>query len=400
MDLITHILGSDTVMIAYELDLRGHAAQVAMIWPQDETLFEFEYDQGSQLATARGALSSAGQEKDVSYHYNEANRLRDDDEFEYQYDPEGRLLSKTDKQSGVTCRLAYDAEGLLRRIEETLGGMTVLFVEYSYDGLSRRTKKSTNGVEAMYVYDGDRVLMEVDGRGRLGNAYIHGPGIDDLLGVFDGINGVINGYLVDRIGSILGRVGQTGSLVARYAYDDWGVQTQGLNYGSSHPYAFGGRELDLESGLYHQRARQMDPTVGRFLSEDPIDIAGGFNLYRFAENNPINVIDPFGLSPSSNGCTPQDQAEFPDACGAPTLIQQQASDVNKVFNNIVPEIAKAVFECETSLPTKLPKDFKDFCRQVGNVAKDQFLERIKREFPGVSTYDLIECLEEKLGDIK
>jgi len=53
--------------------------------------------------------------------------------------------------------------------------------------------------------------------------------------------------------------------------------------------------LDAETGLYYYRARYYDGTVGRFLQEDPIGIAGGPNAYIYASNDPINQFDPFGL---------------------------------------------------------------------------------------------------------
>src|SRR5208283_3839169 len=43
------------------------------------------------------------------------------------------------------------------------------------------------------------------------------------------------------------------------------------------------------------RARYYDPTIGRFLSEDPIGFQGGINVYRYVRNNPLLLIDPMGL---------------------------------------------------------------------------------------------------------
>ena len=55
-------------------------------------------------------------------------------------------------------------------------------------------------------------------------------------------------------------------------------------------------EYDVESGLYHLRARPYNPETGTFLSEDPIGFGGGDpNLYRYVFNNPSNLLDPFGL---------------------------------------------------------------------------------------------------------
>ncbi|MFQ5705771.1 MAG: RHS repeat-associated core domain-containing protein, partial [Gemmatimonadales bacterium] len=49
--------------------------------------------------------------------------------------------------------------------------------------------------------------------------------------------------------------------------------------------------------LMYMRNRYYDPATGRFTQEDPIGLAGGLNLYGFANGDPINFSDPFGLCP-------------------------------------------------------------------------------------------------------
>jgi RHS repeat-associated protein len=58
-----------------------------------------------------------------------------------------------------------------------------------------------------------------------------------------------------------------------------------------------GREFDPESGLYYYRARYYDPTLGRFLAEDPLGLDGGdLNLHGYVGNNPLRFNDPNGLT--------------------------------------------------------------------------------------------------------
>ena len=51
------------------------------------------------------------------------------------------------------------------------------------------------------------------------------------------------------------------------------------------------------TGLQFRRNRLYDPAAGRFTQEDPIGLAGGINLYGFANGDPVNFSDPFGLAP-------------------------------------------------------------------------------------------------------
>jgi hypothetical protein len=52
--------------------------------------------------------------------------------------------------------------------------------------------------------------------------------------------------------------------------------------------------MHLSSGLYDFGARWYDPFLQRWLTEDPLGEAGGLNLYRFAANDPLNQVDPWG----------------------------------------------------------------------------------------------------------
>ena len=63
----------------------------------------------------------------------------------------------------------------------------------------------------------------------------------------------------------------------------------------SNPIRFQGQYFDEESGLHYNRFRYYDPETGRYLSEDPIKLAGGMSLYGYPVN-PIQWVDPFGLA--------------------------------------------------------------------------------------------------------
>ncbi|AXY34664.1 RHS repeat-associated core domain-containing protein [Yersinia pseudotuberculosis] len=61
------------------------------------------------------------------------------------------------------------------------------------------------------------------------------------------------------------------------------------------PLRYAGQYLDDETGLHYTTYRYYAPEVGRFITPDPIGLAGGLNLYQYAPN-PLGWIDPLGLA--------------------------------------------------------------------------------------------------------
>jgi len=72
------------------------------------------------------------------------------------------------------------------------------------------------------------------------------------------------------------------------------------------PIKFQGQSLDTETGLHYNRFRYYDSDVGMFISRDPIELLGGFNVFAYAPN-PVMWIDPWGLNPcnSASGKLPE-----------------------------------------------------------------------------------------------
>jgi RHS repeat-associated protein len=91
-------------------------------------------------------------------------------------------------------------------------------------------------------------------------------------------NGEVYCYIHDALGSIRALVSSEGYIRQMYEYNAFGgIRVLGKEGGEvsfdeaiPNPYAFTGREFDLETGLYYYRARYYDPHLGRFLQEDPM----------------------------------------------------------------------------------------------------------------------------------
>jgi len=177
----------------------------------------------------------------------------------------------------------------------------------TYDALGRRTN-SCGGSSGLLGFDGDNVVRsEQVGYGYARWRYVHGPGLDDpLVAVHPvGSDQPKYYYLTDGRGRHLAFTDSTGTNFmepasyggpeySRY-YQEGGNQAGSIENSHGFENVRGGSD-DTPQISYH-RNRYYDQQTGRFINEDPIDIAGGANLYQFTGNNPVNFSDPFGLKP-------------------------------------------------------------------------------------------------------
>ncbi len=94
------------------------------------------------------------------------------------------------------------------------------------------------------------------------------------------------------LGSVLELRNSAQATTVQYSYDPYGGTTASV--ASTNTVKYTGRDQDL-TDLYYYRNRYYKPSVGRFISEDPIGLSGGTNLYGYVGGDPLNLIDPLGL---------------------------------------------------------------------------------------------------------
>ncbi|HCK2557932.1 TPA: RHS repeat protein, partial [Escherichia coli] len=108
-------------------------------------------------------------------------------------------------------------------------------------------------------------------------------------------------YHCDHRGLPLALVSTEGATEWCAEYDEWGNL---LNEENPHQLQqlirLPGQQYDEESGLYYNRHRYYDPLQGRYITQDPIGLKGGWNFYQYPLN-PVSGFDPLGLKVSFQG---------------------------------------------------------------------------------------------------
>ncbi|WP_419686033.1 RHS repeat-associated core domain-containing protein [Burkholderia theae] len=202
---------------------------------------------------------------------------------------------------------------------------------YFYDAFGRRIAKEVNGERTVFGWDGDTLAYESDGAS--GTHYIYEPGTFVPLAqyVAEPVVGIATPewkstdryvpeddplqkvperradaklfyYHCDQIGTPQLLTDDDGDVVWEASYKAWGEAREVIARASKaagiaprNPLRFQGQQVDEETGLAYNRYRYYDPSTGRFVSKDPIGLAGGMNVYAYAPS-PVQWIDPLGLA--------------------------------------------------------------------------------------------------------
>ena len=277
--------------------------------------FKFGYD------TAQSMKARTNDTTVTTYTINNLNQVTADGNFTYSYDSNGNRMGKL--QTG-SIFYTYDDENQLIRAETDTsstpissrwktewaydaGGRARTRIEYTFNSISGWVVQS----QTRYLYDGRRVIQERDATNVPQVTYVRGL---DLSGTFEGAGGIggmlsrtahtgANGvtlthafYHADANGNITKMVNASQTSVADYKYDPFGrlISSSGSLAGVN-AYMFSSKELMTKSGFYYYGFRFYDPVTQRWVNRDPIEEAGGVNLYGFVDNTPINIVDLLGL---------------------------------------------------------------------------------------------------------
>ncbi len=276
----------------------------------------YKYDETYQLVGVKYGVSNpedgydlaVATTREVTYGYDAlGNRLRVTDEAtmtdyyannlnqytqvgantDFTYDTNGNLTGDG------TWTFGYDREAHL--ISASKSGTSVT---YQYDTLGRRIAKNVNGTITNFVYSGQDLIEERDATNAVTAKYVYAGGIDNPVKVIKGANTYY--YQQDALGNVTALTDSSGAIFETYTYDAFGKPKIKDGSGatmstSSQPFLFTGREFDVETGLYHYRARAYSPELGRFMQVDMLGIEADLvNFYRYVANRPVRFVDPWG----------------------------------------------------------------------------------------------------------
>jgi RHS repeat-associated protein len=276
LEALTHFNG---IVTDYTYDIASRLTGIA----SSVASYEFALDgDGNRVQSleSQPIASAASNGVPAVYTYNaQKDRLLSNGSISYTYDSEGQLIS-----AGGVC-LTFDYNHRVVAIGDD--------ASFVYDGRGNRLIATLSGVTTYYIYDPwGNLVAEADSSGNIISKYIYGKGLLAMV-----IPGGRYCYHFDGMGNTTAVTDMNQNVVNSYAYEPFGLITN-QSETIPQPFKFVGQYgvMADPSGLYYMRARYYDPSVGRFISEDPLGLGGGdVNLFAYVQNNPVKRIDPWGL---------------------------------------------------------------------------------------------------------
>ncbi|MBZ0330987.1 RHS domain-containing protein, partial [Halomonas sp. ANAO-440] len=291
----------------YQYDALGRMSFRGLQGDQASKVIAYTYDAAGRLIGSqhgdhahRYAVDAAGNRLDGQQALTD-NRLGQLNGTRYRYDGAGNLIERQ-QPNGERLTLGYDgANRLVHLIQASELGYT-REASYRYDGLGRRISKTvrdTNGTTATthYGWDGDRIVREENDSQRTTVVYEPGSFVP-MLRIDEAQHSGeterrLSAFITDALGTPLRLVTPQGETLWHAQPHDWAAVTDEQG-NTPQPIRFQGQWHDEESGLYYNRHRYYDPQQGRYISQDPIGLNGGTNLYGYV-TNPTGMVDPLGL---------------------------------------------------------------------------------------------------------
>jgi RHS repeat-associated protein len=284
----------------YQYDSLGQILALANKNSSGAVISRYDYtynsqDQRATEAVTNGPAMPAFPSGTTAYTHNNLNQMLSSSVADFTY-LNGFL--RMESNNGESYNSVYSFS-YLHTMLEMLIGANGIDSYYSYDADRFLLRKRTEGAqvsETRYVRFGDLALQERDANKNVTREYLWEPGkpggIGGLLDLKQG--GQHYSYLYDGKGNVTALIDGAQSVVTAYSYDPFGVPTASSN-ALNQPYRFSTKPYDDNTGLIYYGYRFYKPDVGRWISRDPLREQGGLNLYRFVNNDPINMIDPLGL---------------------------------------------------------------------------------------------------------
>ncbi|WP_189220855.1 MULTISPECIES: RHS repeat domain-containing protein [Streptomyces] len=215
----------------------------------------------------------------------------------YGYDKSGNTTART--LNGTTQTLTWDAEGHLAKVTEPVEGKSDEVTEYVYDTDGNRLISRTPTETTLYLGHSE-VTLPKDATKAKATRYT------DLGGGHQAVKedtGKVSFVTADHHGTgQLAITADTLAMTQRRSLPFGGTRgTQPTTWPGTKGFV-GGTDDSKATGLTHLGAREYDPTLGRFISVDPImDLADPQQIhgYTYANNNPTTLSDPTGLCPAN-----------------------------------------------------------------------------------------------------
>jgi RHS repeat-associated protein len=240
----------------------------------------FEYDAADNLTKGIGSTNS----------YDAASQLETGTGLTYTYDKLGERTKAT-PASGPATSYGYDQAGSLISVTRPKEGEVPAIAEVmSYDATGLLASKTRGLVTRHLAWDvsSSLALLLDDGE----TSYLYGPGGLPVEQINEGEPTYLHH---DQLGSTRLLSGEGGETTAAFSYTPYGG-LEGSTGTQTTPLGFAGQYTDAETGFQYLRARFYDPATGQFLTRDPVEDLTR-EPYSYALDNPVRNVDPAGLFP-------------------------------------------------------------------------------------------------------